>query len=152
MVFVLNSTVTLTFDLMTSNFLEVIYWPWPIFLLSTMTVTHKLFKILNGHDLANGRTDRLTPYHNTSEVSLRAYKNRYFWGNLTVCCLFHFNIISSFWKWQMDFLGAVLGFSICLISLWDHSAILYFSFLVWCTSVLIIIMNNPKLIDYKQLK
>jgi len=52
-----------------------------------MTVTHKLFKILSGHDVANGRTDRRTdgrtdgqtdgrtPYHNTSEVLLRAYKN-----------------------------------------------------------------------------
>jgi len=51
-----------------------------------MTVTHKLFKILSGHDVANGRTDRRTdgqtdgrtdrrrPYHNTSEVLLRAYK------------------------------------------------------------------------------
>ena len=43
-----------------------------------MTVTHKHFKILSGHDLANGRTDGRTdgrtPYHNTSEVSLRAYK------------------------------------------------------------------------------
>ena len=39
------------------------------------------------------------------------------WGNLTVFCLFHFNIISSFWKWQMDFLGAALGISICLLSL-----------------------------------
>jgi len=40
-----------------------------------------------------------------------------FWGNLTVFCLFHFNIISSFWKWQMDFWGAALGISKCLISL-----------------------------------
>jgi len=47
-----------------------------------MTVAHKLFKILSGHDVANGRTDRQTdgrtdgqtPYHNTSEVLLRAYK------------------------------------------------------------------------------
>jgi len=44
-------------------------------------------------------------------------KNWYFWGNLTVFCLFHFNIISSFWKWQMDFMGAALAISICLISL-----------------------------------
>jgi len=49
----------------------------------TMTVTYKLFKILSGHDVANcrtdghteGRTDGRTPYHNTSEVVLRAYKN-----------------------------------------------------------------------------
>ena len=34
-----------------------IYWPWPVFLPSTMTVTHKLIKILSGH-----------------KVSLRAYK------------------------------------------------------------------------------
>jgi len=63
----------------TSKFIGVIYWPWPIFLSSTMTVTHKLFKILSGHDVANGRTDGRTdgrtPYHNTSEVLLRAYKN-----------------------------------------------------------------------------
>ena len=41
----------------------------------------------------------------------------YFWGNLTVFCLFHFNIISSFWKWQMDFLGAALGISTCITTL-----------------------------------
>ena len=28
----------------------VIYWPWPIFLPSRMTVTYKLFKILSRHD------------------------------------------------------------------------------------------------------
>jgi len=49
MVFALNGTVTLTFDLVTSKFIGIIYWPWPIFLPSTMTVTHKLFKILSGH-------------------------------------------------------------------------------------------------------
>jgi len=42
-----------------------------------MTVTYKLFKILSRHDVANGRTDRRTdrlgPYHNTSEVLHRAY-------------------------------------------------------------------------------
>jgi len=84
MVFALNGTVTLTFDLVTLKFIGVIYWPWPIFLPSTMTVTHKLFKILSGHDVANGRTDRQTdgqtdgrtPYHNTSEVLLWAYKKR----------------------------------------------------------------------------
>jgi len=43
--------------------------------------------------------------------------NWYFWGNLTVFCLFHFNIISSFWKWQMDFLGAALGISTCITTL-----------------------------------
>jgi len=49
MVFALNGTVTLTFDLMTSKYIGVIYWPCPIFLTNTMTVTHKLFKILSGH-------------------------------------------------------------------------------------------------------
>jgi len=49
MVFTLNATVTLTFDLVTSKFIWVIYWVWPIFLPSTMNVTHKLFKILSGH-------------------------------------------------------------------------------------------------------
>ena len=51
-----------------------------------MTVTHKLFQILSGHDVANGRTDGRTDrrrygqtdgrhnYHKTSELSLRAYK------------------------------------------------------------------------------
>jgi len=43
--------------------------------------------------------------------------NWYFWGNLTVFCLFHFNIISCFWKWQMDFLGAALGISTCIPTL-----------------------------------
>ena len=52
-----NATVTLTFDLLNSKFIGVIYWPWPIYLPSTMTVTQKLFKILSGHDVANGRTD-----------------------------------------------------------------------------------------------
>jgi len=60
MVFTLNGTVTLTFDLWTSESRGVIYWPWPIFLPSTMTVTHKFFKILSGHDVSNGRTDRQT--------------------------------------------------------------------------------------------
>jgi len=60
MVFALNGTVTLTFDLVTSKYIGVIYWPWPIFLLSTMTVSHKLFKILSGHGVANGRTDGQT--------------------------------------------------------------------------------------------
>jgi len=52
MVFALNATVTLTFDQLTSICVGVIYWPWPIFLPSTMTVTHKLFKILSGHVFA----------------------------------------------------------------------------------------------------
>ena len=60
MVFTLNGTVNLTFDLWTSESRGVIYWPWPIFLPSTMTVTHKFFKILSGHDVSNGRTDRQT--------------------------------------------------------------------------------------------
>jgi len=47
--FALNAFVTLTFDLVTSKFIGVIYLPCPIFLLSRMTVTHKLFKILSGH-------------------------------------------------------------------------------------------------------
>ena len=59
---------------MTSKFVGVIYWPWPIYLPSTMTVSQTLFKILSGHDVANGRTDGRTPYHNKSEVSLRSYK------------------------------------------------------------------------------
>ena len=48
-VFALNATVTLTFDLVTSKCMEVICWPRPIFLSSTMTITHTLFKILSGH-------------------------------------------------------------------------------------------------------
>jgi len=78
MIFAFNPSMTLTFDLVTSKFVGVIYWPWPIFLQSTTTVTQKLFKILSGHDVANRRTDRRTdgqtPYHNMSEVSLQAYK------------------------------------------------------------------------------
>ena len=80
MFFALNATVILTFDLVTSKCIGVIYWPWPNFLPSTMTVTQKLFKILSGHEVANGRTDGRTvgrtPYHNTSEVSLRRIKNK----------------------------------------------------------------------------
>jgi len=60
MVFALNASVTLTFDLVTSKFIGVIYRPCPIYLPSTMTVTQKLFKILSGHDVANRRTDRRT--------------------------------------------------------------------------------------------
>ena len=44
----------------TSTVIVDIYWPWPIVLPSTMTVTQKLFKILSGHDVANGRTDGRT--------------------------------------------------------------------------------------------
>jgi len=58
MVFALNGTVTLTFDEVTSKVIGVIYWLCPIYLPSTMTVTQKLFKILSGHDVANGQTDR----------------------------------------------------------------------------------------------
>jgi len=60
MVFALNASVTFTFDLVTSRLIGVIYRPCPIYLLSTMTVTQKRFKILSGHDVANGRTDRQT--------------------------------------------------------------------------------------------
>jgi len=49
MVFALNGTVTMTFDLVTWKIIGVIYWPWPIFLLSSMTVTHTPFKLLSGH-------------------------------------------------------------------------------------------------------
>jgi len=49
MVFAFNSIVTLTFDLVTSEFIGVINWPWPIFLSSSMCVTNKLFKILRRH-------------------------------------------------------------------------------------------------------
>jgi len=48
-----------------------------------MTVTKKLFKILSGYvtdGRTDGQTDRQTdgrtPYHNTSEVSLRAHKKQ----------------------------------------------------------------------------
>ena len=56
----------------------------------------KPFKIMSGHDVANGRTDGRTDgqtdrqtdgrrsYHNTSEVSLRAYKNHYQWTNVYI--------------------------------------------------------------------
>ena len=37
-----------------------IYWPWPVFLPSTMTVTHKLFKILKGHGFCKNATVTLT--------------------------------------------------------------------------------------------
>ena len=36
--------MTLTFDLVTSTFIGVVYWPWPIFLPSRTTVTHELLK------------------------------------------------------------------------------------------------------------
>jgi len=49
MVFALNASVTLTFDLVTSKSIGVIYLPWPIFLRSRRTVSHKHFKILSGH-------------------------------------------------------------------------------------------------------
>ena len=41
--------MTLTFDILTSTFIGVIHWSWPIFLPSRMTVTYKHFKILSGH-------------------------------------------------------------------------------------------------------
>jgi len=43
-------------------------------------------------------------------------KNWYFWENLTVFCLFHFNIISSFENDKWIF-GAALRISICLTAL-----------------------------------
>ena len=43
--------MTLTYHLLTSKFIGVIYWPWPILLPSKMTVTNKLFKILSGHGI-----------------------------------------------------------------------------------------------------
>ena len=101
--------MTLTFDLVTSKFIGVIYWPWLIYLPSTMTVTQKLFKILSGHDVANGRTDgrtgrqTKTPYHNTSQVSLRLYK--YGWkknyddnGNIMTCRVTVLNEMSPLLK------------------------------------------------------
>ena len=60
MVFALNGTVTLTFDLMTTKSVSVIYWPWPIFLPITMTVTHKLSTILSGHGFCIKSTVTLT--------------------------------------------------------------------------------------------
>ena len=48
MVFALNDTVILTFDLVTSKFMGVIY------------VSHKLFKILSGHGFALNGTVTLT--------------------------------------------------------------------------------------------
>ena len=60
MVFALNAIVTLTFDPVTSKYKGFIYLPCPIFLPSTMTVNQKLFKILSGQDVANGRTDGRT--------------------------------------------------------------------------------------------
>jgi len=60
MVFALNATVTLTFDLVTSKCIGVIYWVQPIFLLSTMTVTQKLFKILIGNGFCIKATVTLT--------------------------------------------------------------------------------------------
>jgi len=60
MVFALNGTVTLTFDLVTSKFIGVIYWPWPILLPSTMTVTLKLFKIVTDMVFALNSTVTLT--------------------------------------------------------------------------------------------
>ena len=41
--------MTLTFDLLTSKRIRVIYWQWPIFLPSRMTVINKLFKKLSLH-------------------------------------------------------------------------------------------------------
>ena len=46
MVYALNATVTLTFDLVTSKYIGAIFIVCPIFLSSTMTVTQKL---LSGH-------------------------------------------------------------------------------------------------------
>jgi len=59
-VFALNDTVTLTFDLVTLKYIGDVYWVWLIFLQSTMTVTHKLFKIMGGHFFASNATVTLT--------------------------------------------------------------------------------------------
>jgi len=78
--FCIISTVTLTFDPVTSKCIGVICWPWPIFQPSSMTVTQKLFKILSGHDVANGRTYRQTDGRHTIIVFLRAYR-KCTWSN-----------------------------------------------------------------------
>jgi len=62
-----------------------------------MTVTQKLFKILSGHDVANGQMDGQTdgqmPYHNMSEVLLRAYKNE---NNVDFILLTHSSVGNMF--------------------------------------------------------
>ena len=81
--------MTLTFDLVTSTCIGVIYWPWPIFLLSIMTVSHKLYMMW----LTDGQTDGRTPYHNKSEVSLRAYKKLVHMKNKTKSAVLSFYIM-----------------------------------------------------------
>jgi len=72
---------------------------WPIFLPSNMTVTQKLFKILSGYDVANGRTDRRTdgrtPYHNTFEVLLWAYKKHTLFTVTVVALIMHSQWLSK---------------------------------------------------------
>jgi hypothetical protein len=67
MVFVQNATVTLTFDLLTRKFIWVIYWPWPTFLPSIMTVTQKLFKILSWHGFCTKCYSDLDLWHTDLE-------------------------------------------------------------------------------------
>jgi len=79
-----NASVTLKFDLLTSNFIGIIYWPCPIFLPSTMAITYKLFKILSWHcfcikcycDLDIGPTDlKMYKGHLLNMTNLRTKYN-----------------------------------------------------------------------------
>jgi len=38
-------------------------------------------------------------------------KDLYFWGNITMFYLFYFNIIASFWTWQIGYFGLLWSFS-----------------------------------------
>jgi len=90
MVFALKGTVTLTFDLVTSKCIGVINWPWPIFLPITMTVSHTLFKILSGHDVANGRTDRRTDGRTDGRTDERhtIIRPKFHFGRIKMLCLY----------------------------------------------------------------